>query len=416
MTSSLNIDPRRLRQDLEELARIGAGPEGGVTRLAFSPAEKAARQWMEEKMEAAGLAIRTDPAASLFGRLRGRDPRAPVLLLGSHLDTVPGGGRFDGALGCVGALEVARTLMEADISLTHPLEVAVWSDEEGARFGPGVFGSRAFTTGIDAAELEIVDQDGVDLASALREFGGDPDRLDEARRDPGKVACFLELHPEQGPILEREGTSLGVVEGIVGISRWQVTVEGAVNHAGTTPMEERRDALVAAARLAERVRREIRRSEGEPVGNVGWIQAEPGVTNVVAGRATLPVELRALDQEVVEALWTRIEDGAREIAEEEEVQITARPTGREPPGLSDPSVSRVLEEAAREMGASCRRIGSGGGHDAQVLARAGIPMGMVFVPSQGGISHSPREFTAWEDCARGAEVLFRAVRMLDRWP
>jgi len=412
--TSLRVDRDRLRGDLEALGRIGAHPEGGVTRLAFTDEDARAREWIRARMEEAGLEVRSDPAANLFGRREGRQPDAPVLLAGSHLDTVPRGGIFDGALGVLAALEAVRTLDDEGTDLRHPVEIVVWSDEEGIRFGPGVFGSRAFAVGIGAPELERTDEGGTTVARALEAFGGDPGALDGPLCEPGGFAAYLELHVEQGPVLERSGIPVGVVEGIVGIGRWRVTLRGAANHAGTTPMAERRDAVVAAGRLAARARDLIRATPGDPVGNVGWIRAEPGAANVVAGRATLPVELRALDLDVVERLAERIEDAAREIGEEEGVEVEVRQTGRVPPALTHPALRDALDRAAEEAGIHARRMPSGAGHDAQAVVRAGIPTGMLFVPSRDGISHAPGEWTEWEDCARGAEVLYGALRIVDR--
>jgi len=289
----------------------------------------------------------------------------------------------------------------------------VWSNEEGVHYGKGLFGSRAALRGPDAGELEQTDEQGVALSEWLRRYGLDAARMAEARIDPRSLAAYLELHIEQGGILHRRGVQIGVVEGIVGIDRFHVTVEGFANHAGTTPMDERRDALVAGARLVQAVREEVMARPGRQVGNVGWIQVLPGAPNVVPGLVRLPIELRDLKRETIDDMAARIRARAQTIAREAGVTIRMERHSSDEPALTDPALQGVIESAAHEAGFSTLRLPSGAGHDAQSLGRAGVPIGMIFVPSRDGISHSPRESTDWDDCARGAEVLYRALRALD---
>ena len=406
-------DGARLRRSLERLSGFGAHPDGGARRIAFSEDERAAREWLVGEMEAAGLAVRTDPAGNLFGRREGREP-LPAILFGSHLDTVPRGGHFDGALGVLGALEVLRSLADQRIETRHPLEMAVWCDEEGAHFRNGLFGSRAATSGTPPGELDRTGEDGLSLHEWLEKYGEDPRALDRAVLDPRTVRAFFELHVEQGGTLERDGARLGVVEGIVGIHRFEARLTGSQNHAGTTPMAERRDAMLAAARLIAAVHEEIRRKPGGQVGNVGQFAVEPSAANVIPGVTRFPIELRDLDDAVVDDLIARIGARAERIAADTGCAAELTRTLREPPATMDPGLREVLRRLARDRGHEPVSLPSRAGHDAQNLARHGIPTAMIFVPSQGGISHAPEERTSWEDCALGAELLRDAVLAVDR--
>ena len=410
---TLHVDGARLENLLVGLSHFGANAEGGVSRLGFSGEDRAARAWLMERMREAGLEVWVDPAANIHGRRAGSEPSRPTLLFGSHIDSVPKGGNFDGDVGSLGALEVMLALRDEKAVTRHPLEMVVWSNEEGVHYGKGLFGSRAATRGPDAGELEEKDERAVPLSDWLRRSGGDPDRIAQARIDPRTVAAYLELHIEQGGILDRRRLQIGVVEGIVGIDRFHATVEGFANHAGTTPMDERRDALVAAARLVQAVREEVMARPGRQVGNVGWIQVSPGAPNVVPGLVRLPIELRDLRRETIDDMAARIGARAQAIARESGVTIAIQRYATDEPALTDPRLQDAIESAARGAGFSTLRLPSGAGHDAQSLGRAGVPIGMIFVPSKDGISHSPRETTAWDDCARGAEVLYRTLRALD---
>jgi beta-ureidopropionase / N-carbamoyl-L-amino-acid hydrolase len=410
----VHVNGGRLKDLLLGLAEFGKNPEGGVTRVAFTREDQAARDWLIERMKEAGLEVRVDPAANIHGRRPGGDASLSVILFGSHIDSVPKGGNFDGDVGSMGALEVMRTLKDEKAATRHPFEMVVWSNEEGVHYGKGVFGSRMAARGPDAGELEAKDEDGVALAEWLRRYGLDPARIGEARLDPALVASYIELHIEQGGVLDRGGVQIGVVQGIVGIDRYHVTLEGFANHAGTTPMAERRDALVAAARLILAVREEVMARPGRQVGNVGTVQVLPGAPNVVPGLVRLPVELRDLRREVIDDMASRVRARAEAIGKEAGVAFTMERYANDEPALTDPGLQDLIETSARGAGYSTLRLPSGAGHDAQSLGRAGIPIGMIFVPSKGGISHSPRELTEWEDATRGAEVLYRVLRALDK--
>ncbi len=410
-TSERHVDPQRLRQTLEKLSEFGRNPEGGVTRIGFSETDLAAREYVMGLMRTAGLTVRVDHAGNIFGRRAGTE-NLPVLLFGSHIDSVPHGGNFDGDVGSLGAIEVIRALNDKHVTTRHPLEVVIWTNEEGHHFGLGTFGSGAAAGLIRPEMLERRDDQGLTVADWLRRYGQDPARFAEARIAPGALAGYLELHIEQGAVLDEARVPIGIVQGIVGIKRWKCVVTGFANHAGTTPMNRRQDSLAAAARAALAVREEVRAEAGRQVGTVGYLKAEPGATNVIPGRAEFPVELRDLDAAKIDRIWGRIQKRFEAIGKEENVDMRCSPLDSDDPAQSDPAFQAVIREAATALGLATMDLPSGAGHDAQEIAKI-APMGMIFVPSRGGISHSPKEFTTWEDVANGAEILYRSVLLLD---
>lgn len=411
----LRTNAARLRARIERMSQFGRPAGGGfadgVTRVGYSAADRAARAWLAVSMAEAGLAVHVDAAGNLFGRREGRDAAAPPILFGSHSDSVIGGGNFDGPLGVLAAIDVAQTLSEHDVGTTRPLEVVVWTNEEGVAYGDGLCGSRAVAGEMAADELSKL-WDGVSKADAIRALGGDPDRLPEARRAPGSVHAYLELHVEQGGVLEKAGVPIGVVEGIVAIHRYECVVRGAANHAGTTPMSDRRDALLAGAMVVEAVREIVTARPGRQVGTVGRLELTPNAPNVIAGEVILTVELRDLSTEVLCELAEQLQARAAAIAAATGTQIEIQPSSRHDPALASPVVRAAIGRSVEALGLPWLSLPSGAGHDAQIMARL-CPMGMIFVPSAGGVSHSPRERTSWEDCARGADVLLASVLALD---
>lgn len=404
----LRVNGRRLEQRIEELARFGLTPEGGVDRVAFSPEEKRARAYLEKAFEDAGLVVRVDAAGNLIGRREGRDSTLPPILFGSHIDTVPHGGKYDGALGVMAALECAHVLTENNVVTRHPLEVIVFTDEEG-----GLVGSRALSGNLTPEALTVVSQSGKTIREGIRYIGGDPERLQDAARTQGSVRAYLEIHVEQGGSLEAQEVAIGIVQGIVGINWWQVTIEGAANHAGTTPMDMRQDALVAAAHLILAVNDIVQREPGRQVGTVGRIRAEPGAPNVIPGEVSMSLELRDLSAEKIQSLFRQIKAEGDRIAQNTRTRITySAVDAMAEPALTDPGIQDLLEESTRELGLSALRLPSGAGHDAQEVARI-APIGMIFVPSVGGISHSPREFTRSADMENGANVLLHTILKID---
>ncbi len=406
-----HVNAGRLQQTLEKLGEFGRNPEGGVTRLGFSQADMDAREYVMGMMRGAGLEVRVDAAGNIFGHRAGTQS-LPVLLFGSHIDSVPRGGNFDGDVGSMGAIEVIRALNDHQTKTRHPLEVVIWTNEEGHHFGKGVFGSAVAAGLLGPEVLERRDEQGMTLGDWLRRYGQDPAKFAEARIRPGSLAGYLELHIEQGAVLDEAHIPIGIVEGIVSINWWTCMATGFANHAGTTPMNRRQDALAAAARAALAVREEVRAEPGRQVGTVGYMKVEPGARNIIPERVEFPVELRDLDSAKVQRIWARIEKRFADIAREEKVKIECVPLSSDAPARADPVFQQAIRESARAAGLATMDLPSGAGHDAQNVAHL-APMGMIFVPSRGGISHSPKEFTSSEDVANGAEVLYRTVLLLD---
>jgi allantoate deiminase len=390
-----------LAADLEELARVGAD-DGGVSRFAWTPELASANAWLLERLHELGLSAEVDAAGNVVGRWD--EGVGPAVLVGSHLDTVPRGGRYDGVLGVLAALDVVRTLKEESASLRRPLWVVSFNDEEGSRFQTGMLGSRAFV-----GDLDLEDWRARGVADAMQAAGFDFERLPDASAIDG-VGAYFELHIEQGPVLEQEGVDLGIVTAIAGLLGFRVRLTGEANHAGTTPMMARRDALAGTARIVLALRDEAR-ARGDMTANVGICEIRPGGFNVIPGVADFTVDVRAGDPDVYE----RVERFAREtferVASEEQLGVEVAVTHQKPPVPLDAGLQELLEAAAAEESATFRRMPSGAGHDAMVLGKH-VPAAMLFVPSRAGISHSPDEFTPPEQCELGARVLTRAVRRL----
>lgn len=405
--AKLRPDGARLLGRLQAMSKIGRGPQGGVNRLAYTDADLEGREYVAGLMREAGLQVRVDAAGNIIGRREGGEPGLPPLLAGSHTDSVPEGGVYDGTVGVISAIEIAQALGERGVTLRHPLEVVVFQNEE-----EGLFGSRAMCGGLSEADLRLVSQSGKTVREGIAFIGGDPDNLGAARRVRGEVAAFVEYHIEQGPVLDGEGTDVGIVEGIVGVNRWEVTVTGFTNHAGTTPMNGRKDALLAAARFIDAVNRVVTGAAGLQVGTVGRIRALPGAPNVIPGLVTLSLDLRDLDTFRLEALYREIDAEASRIAAATDTLIEFKQTSVQPPALTDPRVQAAVAEASQELGLTTKLMRSGAGHDAQAVARI-APIGMIFIPSVGGISHTPQEFSRPSDITNGANVYLQALLKLD---
>lgn len=399
----LRIDGERLNRWLAELAAFGPESEEGPGRVAFSPADQEARAWVRERMRQAGLEVRVDAAANLIGRWEGTEPDLPALMVGSHIDTVPHGGDYDGPVGVLAAVEAARTLHGAGRGTRHPLEVVVFQNEEG-----GKTGSRAMSGEVEPSEMELPTASGKTIGEGIRYTGGDPDRLHDARRSSDQLAAYLELHVEQGAILESADVPIGVVEGIVGIKRWRVRWEGFANHAGTTPMDQRRDALVAAARFVDAVHATAREMEGRQVATVGMIEAHPGAPNVVPGRVEHTLEIRDLEMEKIDRVFARLRDEAQAIADGTDTSVSFERFYLSRAAPTAERLRRAVERAADRVGLEHMRMPSGAGHDAQSIALL-APVGMLFVPSVRGISHSPEELTRPDDVTNGGNVLLQAL-------
>jgi N-carbamoyl-L-amino-acid hydrolase len=403
-----DINGERLLADLRSLALIGGLPGGGVNRIAWSDADLAGRHWFAERMRASGIESRVDAGLNVFGHLPGTT--GPWLLTGSHLDSVPNGGRLDGAYGAVAALEVLRTLAESGDPLAEQVEIVGFSDEEGVRFESGLIGSLALVGELDIDRLrERHDWEGVPIRQVLATAGRDVDRLTEVQQHRHLIKGFVELHIEQGPRMEAAGNELAVVTGIVGVHRQRIEIFGTQNHAGTTPFRLRHDAGRAAARAAAELRELVQAADAEAVANIGSMHFDPGGINVIPGRAQFTLEVRHLDEPVVRqavgAFATRLE----RICAEEGCRAEVELLSWVPPAPMDAMLIDVLEQACRETGREPVRLSSGAGHDAGVLSHH-VATGMLFVPSAGGVSHSPLEATADEQLVLGAQALLRGVR------
>ncbi len=406
--SRLRVNGKRIMDHILALAEFGKNPQGGVSRVAYSDADKQGREYVLGLLRAAKLDVSIDAAGNLIGRRAGSVSGLLPLLIGSHVDSVPEGGNYDGVVGSIGAIEVAQTLAENNLSLRHPLEVVIFQNEEG-----GLIGSRALDGELTEKELDLVSRSGKTIRDGIKFIGGDVSKLSEVRRRKGDIAAYLELHIEQGGTLDSEKINIGVVEGIVGINWWDVTVEGFANHAGTTAMNNRQDALLAAAKFIEAVNRVVTSVPGRQVGTVGRITALPGAPNVIPGKVVLSLELRDLDAAKINMLFGRIKAEAEKIAADSKTKFDFKEINVNIPAPTDPRIRSLITEAAHDLGLTTKSLPSGAGHDAQDMARLG-PVGMIFVPSVGGISHSPREFSHPEDITNGANVLLHTLLKLDQ--
>ena len=409
------ISLTRLRTRIETLARFGALPGGGVTRLAWSPPHEEARAWLLDEMRTARLEPWVDAAGNVFGGLglRTFDAARPAVVTGSHIDTVPEGGILDGALGVLAGLEALHVIHERGIPHRRSLAVAAWSDEEG-RYG-SLFGSRAFCGKLDVEHLsEMAAADGERLVDAMARAGFDALRAPEAQGPPGAVAAYVELHIEQGPRLEETGIPIGVVEAIVGVRRTRVIFIGQADHAGTTPMERRRDGFLAAAEFALKARDlVVTRGSGRSVTNFGVVHVHPGVSNIVPARGELVHEMREPDSAVLDRLARECTSLAKRVARRRQVQVEFRPLSATLPAPCAPRVQAIIDAAAAGLGLATQHMHSAAGHDAQNLA-AITDAGMIFIPSQGGRSHRVDEMSDWGAIEHGANVLLHTLIALAR--
>lgn len=403
MLNALRIDPSRLVARIERLGRIGALEGGGVCRLALTPSEKAGRDHLVAEMQALGLDVAVDAIGNIFGTRKGRR-EGPVVLLGSHIDTVATGGLYDGALGVLAGLEVIATLNDANMETELPIAVAAFTNEEGSRFAPDMLGSLVFVDGLKLEEaLDIVSIDGKRLGDELAAIG-----YAGTGHGPKEIAAYFELHIEQGPILEDEKIEIGTVMGVQGISWTEITLNGRSSHAGTTPIRLRRDAGLAAARIAAGVGAFVREMGGNQVGTVGALTLTPNLVNVVAQKAVMTVDLRNPDEAQLKSAEARLATLVETVTREEGVTFETRSLARFEPVDFSPALVDQLDEIAAALGLSTRRLYSGAGHDAQMIARR-APAAMIFVPSVNGISHNITEFTAAADLANGANMLLQAT-------
>jgi len=403
----MEINLNRLRRSLEAVNAVALNPEGGVDRVALTDADRAGRDLLAGWMREIGLAVRVDDLGNMYGHRKGEEPGPPVVF-GSHLDSVPNGGRFDGALGVLAGLEVMRVLHEQGIRTRRPLELVNFTNEEGARFEPAMMASGVLAGRFTAEYVyDRRDRTGLRLDDELARIG----YRGEVRHRLREAAAFLELHVEQGPVLDAENLPVAVVEGVQGITWMQVTFTGQADHAGPTPMSLRRDALVAAARLIVAVQGMARKA-GEPaVATVGRLAVEPNIINAIPGRVVASVDLRHPDADGLAAMERTVRRMAAEAAAAEQVEMVTEHIWTSRPTAFDPGVVNTVERVAQELGLGYRRMISGAGHDAKYMAEI-APTAMIFVRSKGGLSHCPQEESDWEDIHQGARLLLHSVLRL----
>ncbi len=414
MASAPTINVERLWDDLIALGEI-TDPALPYTRRSFTPLFDEGRAMLTRRMEQAGLSVRVDAAGNLIGRLEGRLANAPAIAMGSHSDTVPAGGRFDGIAGVIAAIEVARAIAESGHKTRHPIEVIDFLAEEPSAFGLSCIGSRGMTSRLDDAMLAMTDGDGRVLAQALRDVGGNPDDVASAARTD--LAAFLELHIEQGPVLENDGIPIGVVSGIVGIRRIEIMFEGMAAHAGTAPMHLRQDAGYAGALTHVAIRRHAEtfatRDERYFVATVGIMALHPGGSNVVPGRCKLVVDVRSSDAALIEEFTGLLDRESLSMAGNAQVRRTSMTVLSDGvPAHCDPRIRSCIGASAAALGYPSVDIASGAGHDAAFMA-AICPMGMIFIPCLRGMSHTPDEYATADELGAGTAVMLETVLRLD---
>jgi N-carbamoyl-L-amino-acid hydrolase len=407
--SNLQIDSRRLWDSLMETARVGALPNGGVARLTLSDEDRQIRDWFRGEVEALGLSVTIDDVGNMFALRAGLDPSLPPIAMGSHLDTQPTGGKFDGNLGVLAGLEVLRTLNASGYLTRAPLMLVNWANEEGSRFAPAMLGSGVYAGAYDRAlAYARTDTDGIRFDAALDAIGY------RGETAAGTVAfgAMFELHIEQGPILEAEQKMIGVVQGVQGMRWFEVSVTGQASHTGTTPMSLRHNALLGAARLIEQIDATAKAHGPSAVGTVGFLKVSPNSHNVIPGHVALTIDLRDPRDAVLDLMEAAMEATVAAIRETLGLEVVVTPINKTPPVVFDAGCIAAVRHASERSGFSTRDLISGAGHDAAHVASV-VPTTMIFVPSAGGLSHNEAEFTAQSECAAGAQVLLDAVLAYD---
>ncbi len=405
--ATVRVDGDRVNEQLVRLAEFGKSPTG-TRRMAYTDADRQGREYILRLMQEAGLEVRIDTAGNILGRREGTETGAPAILFGSHIDSVPNGGNYDGDVGVLSSIEAVRTLASRNARTRHPLEVVVFQNEEG-----GLVGSKLMAGGLTDNDLNRVASSGRTLREGIGFLGGDVARLDEARRSADQTLCYLELHIEQGGTLETLGKTIGVVEGIVSLREFEVTVDGFANHAGTTPMDHRQDAMLAAAQFAVELNRMVRAMPGRQVATVGRIAAQPGAPNVVPGRVVFSIDYRDLAVATLDRLEERFHDIARNVEQDTGTRFSFDRSYTSAPALMSGELRTMIAASADGLGLTTHSLPSGAGHDAQQMARI-APTAMIFIPSRGGISHSPDEYTSPDDVVHGANTLLQTVLTVDR--
>ena len=403
------VEKDRIIDLFENLKKFGVNENQGNDRVAYSDFEIQARDYISNKLKKTGAKVYTDFAGNLIAHYNPNNSKLKPILFGSHVDAVPNGGHYDGTAGVIHAIEVLQTVYSKNISLNHPLEVIVFANEEG-----GLFGSKALAGKINQQTLDVVTVSGYTNAEGVERLGGNVDRIYEVKRNMGDIHAFLEMHIEQGSNLYSSNTDIGIVEGIVGLKWWDVTVKGFANHAGTTPMNQRQDAMIAASKFVLMVNETVNSYEGSQVGTVGRISAEPGVPNVIPGIVNLSLELRDLSSKKISMIYNKILENTKIIEQETKTKFSFSPidaTGD--PALMDKRIINILSDVSDDLGYTSMLMPSGAGHDAQTMALI-APTAMIFAPSKDGISHSPKEYTSFEMLEKTTNVLLNTILKIDK--
>ena len=407
--AALSVNSKRIESRIFELAKFGVDEKGRGYRVAYTKGDIEGRAWFMELMKKAGLDPTIDAAGNIIGKRKGKNISFKPIAFGSHIDMVPDGGNYDGTLGSISALEVIEILNENKVITEHPLELIIFANEEG-----GTIGSMAMVGHLTPEGLKQKSQSGLTQAEGIKALGGNPDNIQSVKRSKGDIHAWIELHIEQGGILEREKIQIGVVEGIVGIVHWEVTVEGFANHAGATPMNLRQDALLAASKFIIAVNEVVNSVKGTQVGTVGKIAVQPGAYNVIPGKVVLGLEIRDLDAAKIEMLFNEMDKRAAAIATSTKTKISfERQANESKPALTDKKLQQIINSSAKALGFTTKFMQSGAGHDSQEIAEI-APAAMIFIPSVGGISHSPKEFSTATDMANGANVLLQTILKIDK--
>ncbi|WP_315120344.1 Zn-dependent hydrolase [uncultured Clostridium sp.] len=407
----MNTNLERIQKDIEALAQFTSTPGVGTTRFSFSKEDRAAREYIRKEMREAGLKVYEDTAGTLIGRLEG-EKKEPVIMIGSHFDSVKNGGNFDGQAGVVTALEIARVFKEKKLKPKYTVEFVALIEEEGGRFGGGLFGSRAMVGKVKREDLDkFKDEDGISISEAMKDFGLNPDKIEGAIRKPEDIKCFLELHIEQGPILESENKSIGIVEYIVGIREFEVIIKGRPDHAGTTPMNMRADALDGGSRIISKISNFAKEVGFGSVATVGKLNVWPGAANIVPERVNFLVDIRSKKWECIEEIKTNIEKEVENVCKDSGLDYEIIHKIHVKPVKVSENIVEILKENCEKLQFSQEIMLSGAGHDAMVMGEI-TDIGMIFVPSKGGRSHCPEEWTDYEALQKGVELSYYAVKKL----
>ena len=403
----LRVDHNRLNGNIIKLSKISSLEFGSLSRVSYTDADIDGRKYVMQLMVAAGMGVNIDEGGNIIGRLKGKNNNLPPIAIGSHIDSVPEGGSYDGNVGSLSAIEVAHTIWENDLTLNHPLIVVIFQNEEG-----GLFGSKVMTTGLTDQELRLTSSSGFTIEEGIKRIGGNLNKLQDAKLKKDEWTAYVELHIEQGAFLYDENLEIGIVEGIVGIKQWNVIIDGFANHAGTTPMDKRNDALYAASLYVQSVHEIGKNTPGNQVATVGMIKPFPGAPNVIPGKVNASLEIRDLDEKKIDSIYKKIKRSTKKIAKKTGTTFQFQQTINIVPEPTNVKIRNAIFDASNDLKLKSKFMPSGAGHDAQEMAQI-CPIGMIFVPSKNGISHSPKEYSSPEDISNGANVLLHTVLKID---